>query len=94
MNSVNYDLYGDDWDDTLLKALEDEYQNEKDRKLKRVFSDLRKTRNINRETLNTVKGCLSKIDEIIKDKPAYTSSDQRKDLHQKVQDLLQKLNIC
>ena len=94
MNSVNYDLYGDDWDDTLLKALEDEYQNEKDRKLKRVFSDLRKTRNINKETLNTVKGCLSKIDEIIKDKPAYTSSDQRKELHQKVQDLLQKLNIC
>lgn len=94
MNSVNYDLYGDDWDDTLLKALEDEYQNEKDRKLKRVFSDLRKTRNINRETLNTVKGCLSKIDEIIKDKPAYTSSNQRKELHQKVQDLLQKLNIC
>ena len=94
MNSINYDLYGDDWDDTLLKALEDEYQNEKDRKLKRVFSDLRKTRNINRETLNTVKGCLSKIDEIIKDKPAYTSSDQRKELHQKVQDLLQKLNIC
>lgn len=94
MNSVNYDLYGDDWDDTLLKALEDEYQNEKDRKLKRVFSDLRKTRNINKETLNTVKGCLSEIDKIIKDKPAYTSSDQRKELHQKVQDLLQKLNIC
>ena len=94
MNSVNYGLYGDDWDDTLLKALEDEYQNEKDKKLKRIFSDLRKTRNINKETLNTVKGCLSKIDEIIKDKPAYTSSDQRKELHQKVQDLLQKLNIC
>ena len=92
IENADWELFGDSQTEyNLLESLQDEYQKERSKKLKGALEELRQVGSVNKENLNTVKRCLSKIDKIIEEK---INNEQRKTLHQRVLDLLEKLNIC